>query len=144
MDAARSKRCAQSAICEHDLFERFIVCDHRDDDIAVASLLHLRCEARAELLDGPGLLWRSVVHGDFMPCLDEVRRHAGAHLPDPDESHFHVKSLIGRDVAASLSPACRQAYPKISCSRDVTVVNWYQCTRMSNACRRAFASRSRR
>ena len=92
------RACGQAAddatFTEHDALDGIVVCQHGNHGFAAAGVRHAGggfrslCNERFDPRACP------VVDGHVMAGLQEVRRHAGAHVPQSDESDLHGNTSL--------------------------------------------------
>ena len=95
VDCARAQASDHALIPEHDAFNGTIVRQHRHDGLALAGVCHQPSGVCALLGERSLFTGRAVVHGDLMAGPEQVPRHAGSHVPKPDESDFHDLTSSG-------------------------------------------------
>jgi hypothetical protein len=92
------RACGQAAddatVTEYDPLNGIVVCQHGNHGIAAAGVRHAGggfrslCNERFDLRACP------VVDGHIMAGIQEVRRHAGTHVPQSDESDLHGNTFF--------------------------------------------------
>jgi hypothetical protein len=90
VNAARAQRSDRAAIGEHDALDGGIVGEHGDHHIAATSVRHRGSAFRPLLYQSLGFFRSAVINGYVVAGFEQVRRHARAHVPQPNESNFHV------------------------------------------------------
>jgi hypothetical protein len=76
-------------LAEDHIFDRTVVGQHADDDLARRRVARTFREARAGCDQRLGLARRPVPDGDLMACLEEVEVNRGAHPAKADNSDVH-------------------------------------------------------
>jgi hypothetical protein len=89
MNRARGQAVDDATAIEHDALDGTVVCQHGKHGIAAAGVRHAGGGFRSLRNERFDLRAFPVVDGHIMAGLQEVRRHAGAHVPQSDESDFH-------------------------------------------------------
>ncbi len=86
VDRTRRQRLNDPALAKRRAFDGVVVGQHGDDSLPATGAGHMPGRRRAEGDQGRCLVRAAIVDHEFMPGLDQVRRHAGAHAPQADES----------------------------------------------------------
>ena len=113
VDRALAQRADHAVVAEHDRLDAGVVRQHRDDGVAAAGVSHPRRGARALLHEGPRPARGTIVDRHPVAGAKEVRRHAGAHVPEADESDVH-------DVVPSSAVVLASGVPPV----------WHVCRRI--------------
>src|SRR5947207_2010279 len=90
MDRPLSQALEHAALAERHPFDGAVVRQHGDDRIAPAGVRHLSRRARSPIDEPLRPARRAVVDGDLVAGLKQASRHAGAHVPEADESDCHA------------------------------------------------------
>jgi hypothetical protein len=97
-----AERDKGAAVTENHALDRFVIAQHRDQGIAVASVSDPRGDPRALRRQGLRLAMGAIVNDDAMAGLQQVQRHWRTHVAEPDEAHIH--GLILLSAAGYLLP----------------------------------------
>ncbi len=96
MDGAGREALEDTVLAEHHGLDGIVVREHRQDGIAPTSV-----RDRGGLLGpSPHESFRfrpgAIVDGDLMAGLQQIARHARAHVAKPDETDFHDSRSLER------------------------------------------------
>ncbi len=91
------RKAAQS---EHDVLDRGVITEHRDEDLAAACIGDLLGDLRALRGQCLRLAACAIVDDDAMTGLQQIERYRSAHMAKSDKAYFHE--------ATSLTPATRR------------------------------------
>jgi len=67
-----------------------VIREHGDDRISLASLAHVVRDLRTSCHERTRRVWTSVVNRHLVAGFNQVAGHAGAHVSESDEAHFHL------------------------------------------------------
>ena len=88
MSGILAQALKHAAFAEYHPFDRAVVCEHGDHRIAAASVRHPLGGLRPRLDQRLRLAERPIEDGDRVAGLQQPRRHAGSHAPQPNEADF--------------------------------------------------------
>ena len=93
---AVSPESRKATLCEHDVLDRGIVTEHREEDFAAARIGDALGDLRALGGQRLGLAAGAIVEDDAMTGLQQIERHWGAHVAKTDKAYIHrtVLALI--------------------------------------------------
>ena len=94
VDLLRARASQQIAVTEQHFFERVVVGQHGDDDLARCGLCRRRGDLGSFARQFLGTRARAVVYRDLVPGLEQIARHAASHGSQSDEPDFHLRSLL--------------------------------------------------
>lgn len=89
MDSAPAQVGNHSGLAEGHAFKRRVVRHHGDGGLSQAGVGHPVRGAGPQLDQRLHFSSRAIINRDLMAGLDQIGRHAGPHVPQPDKSHFH-------------------------------------------------------
>ena len=76
------------------LLERPVICQHRENGVALARVPRRQGGLRPFRRQRVGLRTGPIIDGDIVSGLEQVGRHAGAHMPQPNKTDVHEASQL--------------------------------------------------
>jgi hypothetical protein len=89
MDRGGGEALKDTVLAEHRGLDDIVVCQHREDRIAPTGLRDRGGLLGPSLHQGFRFPSRAIVDGDLVAGLQQIRRHARAHMAKPDETDLH-------------------------------------------------------